>query len=170
MNSDSWGGAEPSVIGPDEGTRLRIGANEITLKVTSAQGEKFALVEYYVPPRFAAPPVLHHHTREDWAAYVVEGELTFVFPEREVNAPAGATVFVPAGADFAWRNDRDEAARYLAIYAPAGFEQFFLDLAGAVAASGGGAPTPEVMRQVIPPLWAKYEVRPRAASGPQLRE
>jgi mannose-6-phosphate isomerase-like protein (cupin superfamily) len=164
MNSDSPGGAEPSVIGPDEGTPLRMGANEIALKVTSAQGEKFALVEFRVAPRFAAPAVLHHHTREDWAAYVVEGEVTFVFSEREVRASAGATVFVPAGADFTWRNDREEPARYLAIYAPAGFEQFFPDLAGAVAA-GGRAPTPEVMRQVIPPLWAKYDIRPRPSSG-----
>lgn len=167
MNSDSQGGAEPSVIGPDGGTRLRMGANEIALKVTSAQGEKFALLEFYVAPRFTAPPVLHHHTREDWAAYVVEGEVTFAFSEREVRAPAGTTVFVPAGADFAWRNDREEPARYLAIYAPAGFEQFFSDLAGAIA---GGAPTPEVMRQVIPPLWAKYEVSPWAGSGDQPRE
>ena len=166
MNSDSRGGAEPSVIGPDGGTRLRMGTSEIALKVTSAQGEKFSLLEFRVAPRFAAPPALHHHTREDWAAYVVEGEVTFVFPEREVRAPAGATVFVPAGADFAWRNDREEPARYLAIFAPAGFEQFFSDLAGAVAAASG-APTPEVMREVIPPLWAKYEIRPRAGSGAQ---
>ena len=168
MNSDSRGGGEPTVVEPGGGTHLRIGANQITLKVTSAQGEKFALAEYHVAPRFAAPPVLHHHTREDWAAYVVEGEVTFVFPEREVCAPAGTTVFIPAEADFAWRNDRDEAARYLAIYAPAGFEQFFLELASAITA--GGAPTPEVMRQVIPPLWAKYEVRPQAVPGPRLQE
>lgn len=100
-------------------------------------------------PRFAAPPMLHHHTREDWVAYVVEGEVIFIFSDGEVRAPTGTTVFVPAGADFAWRNDADEPARYLAIHSPAGFDQFFVDVAEEVTGRGG-APTPEVMQQVVP--------------------
>lgn len=156
--------SRPAVIGPADGAGLQSGPNEITLKVTSAHGQKFALAEFRVAPQFNAPPILHHHTVEDWAAYVLEGEVVFAFADGEVRAPAGTTVFIPAGADFAWRNQRDEPARFLAVYAPAGFEQFFIDLADAVTARGGLA-APAVMREVIPPLWGKYAVRPRTA-GP----
>lgn len=163
-DNHSPGATRPTVTGPDDGPRLQSGPNEITLKVTSAHGQKFALAEFRVAPRFVAPPVLHHHSREDWAAYVVEGEVVFAFADGDVRAPAGTTVFIPAGADFAWRNDRDEPARFLAVYAPAGFERFFLDVADAVAARGGQT-TPPVMREVIPPLWRKYAIIPRTPDG-----
>lgn len=168
MEYQSLNATKPAVIGPDEGMTLDAGPNRVTLKITSAQSEKLTLLEYRAGPRFAAPPVLHHHTREDWVAYVLEGEVTFVFSDGEVYAPAGTTVFVPAGADFAWRNDRDEPARYLAIHAPAGFDQFFVDVADAVA-ERGGTPTPEVMREVIPALWTKYGIHPSNSSGPSGR-
>lgn len=155
---------DPRVVGPDEGLTLEGGANSMTLKVTSEHSDRLTVVEYRAAPNFSAPPVLHHHTREDWVAYVLEGELTFVFPEREVRAPRGTTVFVPAGTDFAWRNDADEPARYLAIHAPAGFDRFFVDVAEAIADRGGAA-TPEVMKEVIPPLWEKYGIRPASADS-----
>jgi hypothetical protein len=68
-------------------------------------------------------------------------------------------VFIPAGADFAWRNDQDEPARFLAIHAPAGFERFFLDVADNVT-DRGGTVTPEVMAEIIPPLWRQYGIEP----------
>lgn len=162
MSDDQGNQINPLVIGPEEGVRLEAGVNEITLKITSEHSQRLTLLEFSVAPRFAAPPMLHHHTREEWVAYVVEGEVTFIFSDREVRAPTGTTVFVPAGADFAWRNDTDEPARYLAIHAPAGFDQFFVDVAREVR-TRGGEPTPEVMQQVIPPLWAKYGIQSASA-------
>lgn len=149
----------PVVIPPDGGVRLGAGPVEVTLKVTSDHSDRFTLLDYRVPPRFAAPPTLHHHTREDWAAHVTEGSLTFVFADGDVTAAAGTTVFVPAGCDFAWRNDHDEPARFLAVHGPAGFDQFFVDVTDGVAANGGSV-TPAVMQQVIPPLWTKYGIEP----------
>lgn len=149
----------PVVIAPEEGIEIGAGPVRVMLKVTSEHSERFTLIDYRVPPRFVAPPTLHHHTREDWAAYVMEGELAFVFGEGDVPAPAGTTVYVPAGTDFAWRNDRDEPARFLAVHSPAGFERFFVDVADGVAARGGTV-SPAVMQEVIPPLWTKYGIEP----------
>jgi hypothetical protein len=42
---------------------------------------------------------------------------------------SGSTVLVAKNLAFAWRNDRDKAARVLNVYAPVGFEQFFADYA-----------------------------------------
>lgn len=149
----------PRTIAPDDGVRLEAGPVRLTLKVTSSDSDKFTLMDFEAPPRFSAPPTLHHATREDWAAYVMTGQLTFVFVDGEVTAPAGTTVFVPAGVDFAWRNDEDEPARYLAIHAPAGFDRFFVDVANGVAEHGGTV-SPEVMQQIVPPLWRQYGIEP----------
>lgn len=164
MSTNEHTSAQPRIVGSDEGVQLSAGPVRLTLKVTSQHSDRFTLLDYRVPPDFAAPPVLHHHTREDWAAYVTEGELTFTFPDGEVDAGTGTTVFVPAGCDFAWRNAHDEPARFLAVHAPGGFDRFFVDVAEGIA-QHGGAPTPETMRQVIPPLWERYGIEPRAGNG-----
>lgn len=158
-------GQRPSIISADGGTTLTAGPVRVTVRVGSDHSAQFTLVDYEAPPGFSAPPVLHHHTREDWAAHVTQGELTFVFADGEVSAPAGSTVFIPVGCDFAWRNDHAKPARFLAIHAPAGFDGFFVDVASGVADRGGEV-TPEVMQEVVPPLWAAYGIEPAAAGGP----
>jgi hypothetical protein len=71
----------PHAIAPDDGVHLEAGPVKITVKVGSGHGDRFSIVDYEAPPRFAGPPVLHHHTREDWAAYVLAGQVTFVFTD-----------------------------------------------------------------------------------------
>ena len=60
---------------------------------------------------------LHVHYADDEAWHVLEGTLTFRFKDRQVEAPAGTTVFVPAGVP----HDYFEAhgpTRYLIILTP----------------------------------------------------
>jgi ketosteroid isomerase-like protein len=45
----------------------------------------------------SGPSYLHIHRSDDEAWYVLEGSLRFRFLDREIEAPAGTTVFVPAG-------------------------------------------------------------------------
>jgi mannose-6-phosphate isomerase-like protein (cupin superfamily) len=45
----------------------------------------------------SGPSYLHIHRSDDEAWHVPEGSLRFAFRDREVDAPAGTTVFVPAG-------------------------------------------------------------------------
>jgi mannose-6-phosphate isomerase-like protein (cupin superfamily) len=127
--------------------------NDLELKLRADRSPRFAIVDYKVGPRFVAPPVLHHHVEDDWAGYVLEGTLTFVFSDRTEAAHAGDVIFVPRRTPFAWRNDADAPARFLAIYAPAGFERYFDDIAAALA-GGATALTPEILA----PLWARHGV------------
>ena len=147
----------PLVLGPGEGHVLQSGPARITLKVTAQESDRFSLIDYVVAPGFTPPPALHFHEQEDWMAYVLEGEITFVFEGGETSAVAGSVIFIPRGTPFAWRNDREEPARYLAVFAPAGFEQFFLDVGEGVASRGGASPA--TMAEIIPPLWEKYRMR-----------
>jgi mannose-6-phosphate isomerase-like protein (cupin superfamily) len=45
----------------------------------------------------SGPSYMHIHRSDDEAWHVLEGRLRFRFEHGEVDAPAGTTVFVPAG-------------------------------------------------------------------------
>jgi quercetin dioxygenase-like cupin family protein len=59
---------------------------------------------------------MHIHRSDDEAWYVLEGSLRFIFEHGEIDAPAGATVFVPAGLAHTYRVT--EPSRYLIILTP----------------------------------------------------
>jgi mannose-6-phosphate isomerase-like protein (cupin superfamily) len=65
----------------------------------------------------SGPSWLHIHRSDDEAWHVLEGALRFRFADREVDAPAGTTVFVPAGtAHTYWVTA--EPGRYLIFLTP----------------------------------------------------
>ncbi len=65
------------------------------------------------PPRLIAPP--HLHRRDDEAWYVVEGTLRVRVGKEEVEASAGAAVFVPRGTPHTYWNPRQDPVRYLLV-------------------------------------------------------
>ena len=65
----------------------------------------------------SGPDYLHVHYSDDEAWYVLEGTLTFKFLDREIEAPAGTTVFVPAGVAHAYY-EAHGSTRYLIILTP----------------------------------------------------
>lgn len=92
---------------PDRPARAE-GAPPIT-----ATGQSFAIHEW----SGSGPDYLHVHHADDEAWHILESTLTFRFSDRTIEAPAGATVFVPAGVVHSYY----EAAgptRYLIILTP----------------------------------------------------
>jgi len=75
-------------------------------------GGSLVIREWTLP----GPSYLHVHHSDDEAWHVLEGSLTFVFADREIEAPAGSTVFVPAGLAHTYR--ASEGTRYLVILTP----------------------------------------------------
>jgi mannose-6-phosphate isomerase-like protein (cupin superfamily) len=64
----------------------------------------------------SGPSYLHVHRSDDEAWHVLEGSLRFKFADREVDACAGTTVFVPAGLPHTyWAT---EPSRYLIVLTP----------------------------------------------------
>ena len=79
----------------------------------AATGQSFDIHEW----SGSGPDYLHVHYSDDEAWHVLEGTLTFRFRDRTIEAPAGTTVFVPAGVAHTYY----EAAgptRYLIIMTP----------------------------------------------------
>jgi quercetin dioxygenase-like cupin family protein len=134
----------PRVVAPGEGilgTTDAPGLPRVEVKLAASDGLGFSVVDYLIPPGFSPPPVLHRQTREDVAVYVVEGQLHYWFQSGDAVATAGSLVHLPRLAWNRWSNTSDEPCRILAIFAPAGFEQYFLELSAAFASASDPAAT-----------------------------
>jgi hypothetical protein len=90
---------EPTIAGPGFGP-------------ASAAGDTMVIREW----TDSGPSYLHIHHRDDEGFHVLEGCLRFRFEHGEVEAPAGTTVFVPAGLAHTYRVV--EPSRYLIFLTP----------------------------------------------------
>ena len=93
-------------------------------------GGAFSLVEHPLPPRALGAPV-HTHRNEDEYSYVLEGRIGVQLGDEVLEAGPGDLVFKPRGIAHAFWNAGDEPARLLEMISPAGFENYFRDLAPA---------------------------------------
>jgi hypothetical protein len=64
----------------------------------------------------SGPSYMHIHRSDDEAWHVLKGSLRFRLADGEVDAPAGTTVFVPAGAPHTYQEI--EPSRYLIFLTP----------------------------------------------------
>lgn len=98
-------------------------------------GQRFALVEHTIPPRALAAPQ-HTHEHEDEYSFVLSGRMGAQIGDEVVEAEAGDLVLKPRGVQHAFWNASDEETRVLEIISPAGFEQYFVELAPELAVEG----------------------------------
>ena len=103
----------------------------------------------------AAP--LHYHHKEDELSYVVNGRLGVLLGEEVVIAHPGTWVFKPRHQWHTFWNDGDEPCEIVEIISPAGFENYFRD----VAASWGNVKRLGEINQ-------KYSLEMRFDSVPEL--
>jgi quercetin 2,3-dioxygenase len=105
-------------------------------------------------PARSTGPGLHIHTREDEAAYVISGVLTFVVGDRRFEASAGELVWLPRQVPHTFANLGDEPVWAFGVTTPAGLEGMFEDQR-AYFAGLQGAPDPDRIREI----GARYGVR-----------
>ncbi len=104
------------------------------LRGDSSEG-RYALIEHTIPPRALAAP-MHVHEREDEYSFVLAGRLGAQIGDKVIEAGPGDLVVKPRGIPHAFWNPADEETRVLEIISPAGFEQYFADLAPVLARPG----------------------------------
>jgi mannose-6-phosphate isomerase-like protein (cupin superfamily) len=94
---------------------------------------RFSLVEHPIVARGMAAP-LHRHTREDEYSFILEGTWGFWQDGTVAFAEPGDLVYKPRDVWHTFWNATDRPARLLEIISPAGFDQFFVELAALISA------------------------------------
>jgi mannose-6-phosphate isomerase-like protein (cupin superfamily) len=102
---------------------------------------RFSLVEHPILARGMAAP-LHMHTREDEYSFILEGRWGFWQGGSVVFAEPGDMVYKPRNVWHTFWNATDAPARLLEVISPAGFDQFFVELAALI---GSGNASPEAI-------------------------
>ena len=125
-------------------------------------GGSFSLVEHPLPPRALGAP-LHTHRNEDEYSFVLEGRVGVQLGGDVVEAGPGDLVFKPRGQQHAFWNAGDDPARLLEIISPAGFENYFRELAPLLAA-------PERDEEAIGEVVRRYELEIDFSTIPLLAE
>ena len=108
---------------------------------SDASGGRFSIVEHPIRPRTLAAP-LHRHHNEDEFSYVLDGQLGALLGDRVVEAGPGAWVLKPRGEWHTFWNAGDGECRIIEIISPAGFENYFRELADIFRAGGDAGPDP----------------------------
>ena len=120
----------PKMVGPRDGKAGSLGSIGVRFMIDTEEtfAGGFSLVEHPLPPhRLAAP--LHRHSREDEYSYVLEGTLGALLGDEVLTAGPGTWVFKPRDQWHTFWNAGDTPCEIIEIISPAGFENFFRELA-----------------------------------------
>ena len=121
----------PTVILPDAGESFDFGGLGVDWKIDGAgTGGRFSVVHHPIAPRALAAP-LHYHHNEDEYSYVLEGTLGALLGDEVVTAGPGTGVFKPRGQWHTFWNAGDTPVHIVEVISPAGFEDYFREVARA---------------------------------------
>ena len=93
-------------------------------------GGKYCLIDMHVPP--GGGPPLHRHDFEELFT-MLEGEAEFTFRDKKQIVRAGESINIPANAPHHFTNATKTPIRMLCMCAPAGQDEFFLEVGDEVA-------------------------------------
>ena len=124
------GSVEALVLMPGEGRAISSLGSTMTIKCSAKDTYGlWSLTHLTVPPNFVqqAPPP-HYHTRDEEAFYVTEGTITFEINGKPIKAPAGSFVKFPRNLVHKFSNPSDQPAAVLVVGAPAGIEEYLVEI------------------------------------------
>jgi quercetin dioxygenase-like cupin family protein len=133
-----------SVVDPDDPKlrHLAVVGDTYTILLSGADtGNRYCLIDMLVPDGGGPPP--HRHDFEEMFT-LLEGEIEFTFRGESRTVAAGATVNIPSNAPHSFRNKSGKTARLLCTCAPAGQEEFFMEVG--VPVESRTAPAPKLTR------------------------
>ena len=78
-------------------------------------------------PSITDPP-LHKHLKEDEAYYILEGDFSFLYGDKETKPGKGHLVYVHRGRFHTYKNVGSSSGKLLLIITPPQFEKFFEEI------------------------------------------
>jgi quercetin dioxygenase-like cupin family protein len=123
-------------------------------------GGAMGVVLHDLPAKQLGSPI-HTHVNEDEYSYVLSGRLTAQIGDEIVEAGPGEAVVKPRGIPHAFWNAGDEEVRFVEIISPAGFEDYFFELA---------EPLNSGDEEALGAILARYQLDLRMETIPELVE
>jgi mannose-6-phosphate isomerase-like protein (cupin superfamily) len=155
------GGPPAKSVGRTEGKAVFLGTVGVRHILDKVQADgRFSALEHPMSPRALAAP-LHRHHNEDEYSWIIEGRVGPLLGDEVLYGGPGDFIIKPRGQWHTFWNAGDEPARILEIISPAGFEQFFDELA-----DFGGVD--KISTEALDELCARYELEMDVDSIPEL--
>ena len=121
----------PTIVRPGAGARVDFGGLGVRWTIDGPQTHgQFSIVHHPLAPKALAAP-LHYHHREDEYSYVLHGRLGALLGDDVVVAEPGTWVFKPRHQWHTFWNAGDTPCEIIEVIAPAGFEDYFREVAAA---------------------------------------
>jgi mannose-6-phosphate isomerase-like protein (cupin superfamily) len=135
LPNEQTGGANcpsvPIILKPNDGDSFDFGGLGVQWKIDGAHPQgRFSVVHHPIAPRALAAP-LHYHHREDEYSFVLRGRLGALLGDEVVEAGVGTWVYKPRHQWHTFWNAGDEPCEIIEVISPAGFENFFREIAAA---------------------------------------
>ena len=120
---------KPKVIKAGEQDPVELGGFGIHWKIDGSEtDDHFSIVHHPMAPKTLAAP-LHYHHREDEYSYIIKGKMGALLGDDVVVAEAGSWVHKPAKQWHTFWNAGDTTCEIIEVISPAGFENFFKEIA-----------------------------------------
>ena len=108
--------------------KLNVLGIEMTIKLDAEKtGGAMAVIESVVPP--GGGPPMHIHSREDELFYVLEGRFKLWHGDMVLDVGAGDVAYLKRDGRHTYQNVGTAPGRLLTVITPAGFENFFREVA-----------------------------------------
>jgi mannose-6-phosphate isomerase-like protein (cupin superfamily) len=118
-------------VGATDGETFDFGGFGVTWKIEGSEtDQRFSVVHHPLAPHALAAP-LHRHRNEDELSYVLTGTLGALLGNEVVTAPSGTWVRKPKLQWHTFWNAGETPCEIIEIISPAGFENYFREVAAA---------------------------------------
>jgi mannose-6-phosphate isomerase-like protein (cupin superfamily) len=119
----------PTIIPAGTSDRFDFGGFGVQWKIDGeASGRRFSIVHHPIAPRALAAP-LHLHHDEDEYSFVLQGRLGALLGDDVVAAESGTWLFKRREQWHTFWNAGDTPCEIIEVISPAGFENFFREVA-----------------------------------------
>lgn len=138
------------VVRNHEGTQVKVLTDEMCIKLGSSESKrKVSIMTLDVPTGSFVPP--HTHAEEEEGFYILEGAMTLLTGQDQVEVHAGDFVHIPEGTMHGYRNDGPQTCRALVWTAGGPLDRFFIEMGENIKS------IPEDLPK-MPGILAKYSV------------
>ncbi|OLP15787.1 hypothetical protein BST81_24550 [Leptolyngbya sp. 'hensonii'] len=119
------------ILKREEGQRVQVLSDRVCIKLKSAHSfNSMTVATVDVPPNGYVPP--HTHTKEEESFYMLEGSMVMYLNGEEFTIEPGDFVHVPAKTPHGYKNNSNQAVKFLAWTIGGAIDEFFIEMSDKV--------------------------------------